>query len=238
MDRRSFIKSCSTIAVVSAIEPTFFSKLLAQENSYITQFKKALLIKENGEPIKEKDLQPFKQYIFFYPYKSTPCYIINLDTEIKPVEVKLVDGGSYKWNGGVGSKKSIVAYSAICSHQWMYPTKDFSMLNYYPPTEKSQTTEKSNIIQCCAHMSIFDPQKGCEVLEGPAPYPLASIVLTVEDDKIYANAVLGRHQFEEFFDLYKSDLIQQYGSINAAKELIEKATVMEVGSYVKEQIKC
>lgn len=38
--------------------------------------------------------------------------------------------------------------------------------------------------------------------------------------------------------MYKSDLIDQYGGLEKAKEQLDKTVVMEVGKYVKEQIKC
>ena len=238
MDRRKFIKSCTVIGAMSTINPGFFNQLFAQETNLVKKYNKALLIKEDGTPLKEEDIKPYNYYLFFYPFVSTPCYLINLDKEVPPCDVKLSDGSIYKFKGGVGLKKNIVAYSAICSHQWSYPTKDYAFINYYSPEQKSQTTNRSNVIQCCAHLSVFDPSQGGIVLEGPAPLPLANIILTFEDGKFYAEGVLGKDQFEEFFDNYKSDLREQYGTTKKAKSLVETATVMEVGKYVKEQIKC
>jgi len=118
MNRRGFIKACSTIAVASMLDASLFSQLLSAQEGMFKAYKKALLVKE--------DSSPHNAYIFFYPYVSTPCYIINLGEEVQPVELTLKDGKKYRWPGGVGSKKSIVAYSAICAHQWSYPTKQYS----------------------------------------------------------------------------------------------------------------
>jgi len=239
MNRRDFIKTCSTVAVLSAIDAKFFGEALASQSSLFKTFNKVLLVKQDGTPITEEDIKVGNYYLFFYPFASTPCYILNLGEEVKPAKIQLADGTSYDWIGGVGSKKSIVAYSAICSHQWSYPTKDYAFINYYSSQEKSQTTGKSNIIQCCAHLSVFDPKEGGKVIEGPAPVPLASIVLSYEDGKIYATGVLGKDQFSEFFDNFKSDLKEQYGTFSKAKKEIEdKTVVMEVKDYVKEVIKC
>lgn len=238
MNRRKAIKTCSLFAVGTMFNLIKFEEALSSENSLYKRYKKTLLVKEDGTPFRESDIQPNVALLFFYPFKSTPCYIINTGKEIKPIDVTLKDGRNYKFNGGIGLEKSIVAYSAICSHQWNYPNKDFSLFNYYSKLEKSETTGKKGVIQCCAHISVFDPENGGVVVEGPAEFPLASIVLEQENGNIYASGVLGRDQFYEFFDLYKSDIIEQYGSIENGKEQLDKTIVMEVGKYVKEQIKC
>lgn len=238
MNRRDIIRTCSLFAVGSMFNLIKFEEALGAEGGYYKQYKKSLLVKEDGSPLKESDIAPHTALLFFYPYKSTPCYIINTGQEVKPVSIKLNDGKTYSFSGGVGSKKSIVAYSAICPHQWSYPTKDFSLLNYYSPKEKSDTTGKSGVIQCCAHISVFDPINGGSVVEGPAEFPLAAVSLLVEDGKIYATGIVGKDQFSEFFDLYKSDMIEQFGSLDKAKEEMDKTVVMEVSKHVKEQIKC
>lgn len=239
MDRRGFIKACGALAVASTIDARIFSEALAQQKgSLFKAYKKALLVKEDGSPLREQDLQPHTSYIFFYPYASTPCYLINLDKEVPPTEIRLANGQSYQWKGGTGSKKSMVAYSAICAHQWSYPTKDYSFINYYPPDKPSETTKKAGIIQCCAHLAVYDPSKGASVVDGPAEVPLASIVLEQEGGNFYAVGVLGVDQFDKFFDNYKQELRQAYGSTAKAKELVDRCVVMEVGKYVKEVIMC
>ncbi|MGB9873864.1 MAG: (2Fe-2S)-binding protein [Hydrogenobacter sp.] len=238
MDRRDFIKTCGTVAVASFLDAGFFSKTLANQEGYFKAYNKALLIKEDGSPITEKDILPHKEYIFFYPFVSTPCYLLNLGEEVKSVDVKLSDGKTYSWKGGVGSKKSIVAYSAICSHQWSYPTKEYAFINYYPPDKPSETTKKAGVIQCCAHLSVFDPKAGGKVLEGPAELPLASVVLEEDGGKLFAVGILGKDQFDAFFENYKTDLRKQYGSSAKVKELVDKCIVLEVEKYVKEAIRC
>lgn len=238
MDRRGFLKACSTVAVASMLDPSVFSNMLSAQEGMFKAYKKALLIKEDGSPLREEDLKPHNSYIFFYPYASTPCYLIDLGEEVKPVDVKLKDGKTYKWQGGVGSKKSIVAYSAICSHQWSYPTKQYSFINYYPPDKPSETTKKSGIIQCCAHLGVFDPKEGGKVVDGPPEVPLASVVIQEEGGKFYAIGILGVDQFNRFFETYRRELRQTYGSTAKAKELVDKCTVMEVSKYVGQVIHC
>lgn len=238
MDRRDFIKTCGTIAVASFVDASFFSNVLANQEGFLKLYNKALLIKEDGTPITEKDILPHKEYLFFYPFASTPCFLLNLGEEVKEAQVRLKDGQSYTWKGGVGSKKSIVAYSAICSHQWSYPTKEYAFINYYPPDRASNATKKASVIQCCAHLTVFDPKAGGKVLDGPAEVPLASILLQEDNGKIYAVGVLGKDQFDAFFENYKKDLRKQYGSSAKAKQLVDRCVVMEVEKYVKEIIRC
>jgi Rieske Fe-S protein len=238
MDRRGFIRTCGVIAVASFLDARFFSEALANQEGLLKTYNKALLTKEDGSPISEKDILPHKEYIFFYPYASTPCFLLNLGDEVKGAEIKLNDGQVYLWKGGVGTKKSIVAYSAICSHQWSYPTREYAFINYYPPDKASETTKRASVIQCCAHLSVFDPKMGGKVLEGPAEVPLASIVLQEEDGKFYAVGVLGKDQFDAFFENYKTDLRKEYGSSAKAKQLVDKCSVVEVERYVKELIRC
>lgn len=239
MDRRDFIKTCGTVAVASVLDPSLFSQVLAQQQDGMFQsYKKALLVKPDGKPIKEEDLKPHVSYIFFYPYVATPCYLLNLGEAVPPAEVKLKDGRSYRWMGGVGSKKSIVAYSAICSHQWSYPTPQYSFINYYPPDKPSETTKRAGIIQCCAHLALYDPKRGAGIVDGPAEFPLASVVLQEEGGMFYAVGILGKDQFQQFFENYRTELRQQYGSTAKARELVEKCTVTEVEKYIKAVVRC
>lgn len=67
MDRRDFIKTCGTIAVASFLDAGFFSQVLANQESFLKLYNKALLLKEDGSPLTEKDIIPHKEYIFFYP---------------------------------------------------------------------------------------------------------------------------------------------------------------------------
>jgi hypothetical protein len=95
------------------IDPSVFSNMLSAQEGMFKAYKKALLVKEDGSPLREEDLKPHNSYIFFYPYASTPCYLINLGEEVKPVDVKLKDGKTYKWQGGSRKQKG---HSGILRH--------------------------------------------------------------------------------------------------------------------------
>lgn len=238
MDRRDFLKNCTAVATASLAAPSLFIDLLRAQEGSFKAYKKALLVKKDGSPLKPEEIDPGKQYIFFYPHRATPCLLINLGKEVKPAQIKLKDGSTYNWKGGVGPKKSIVAYSAICSHQFSYPTPEFSFINYYPENIPSKIVKRGRVIQCCAHLSVFDPEKGAQVIDGPAPFPLAAIVLSYENGKLYALGTLGKELFEDFFDIFKPDLRKLYGSSRKAKKLVDKCEVLEVEEYAKEVIRC
>ncbi len=238
MDRRCFIKGCSAIATVSLTAPSLFTTLLTAQEVQYKAYKKAVLLKEDGTPLKPEEVDPSKQYIFFYPYRATPCLLINLDEEVPPLEIKLSDGTLYKWQGGVGPKKSIVAFCAICPHQMSYPTPEYSFINYYPKGTPSNIVKRDRVIQCCAHLSVFDPAKGGKVIDGPAPFPLTAIVLSYENGKLYALGTLGKELYEDFFDVFKPDLRKLYRSSRKAKKLMTECKVSEVESYAQEVIRC
>ncbi len=238
MERREFLKVCGSLASLTLLSSTLLKGSFASQNNEFKKYKKSILLDKNGNPIKPEDIKVGKQYLFFYPYVSTPVFLINLGKEIKPIEVRLSDGSTYMWPGGVGPQKSIVAFCAICPHQLSYPTPEYSFINYYPPNKKSAVAKRDNVIQCCAHISVFDPEKGGIVIDGPAEYPLLTIVLSYENGKLYAVGTLGKELFKDFFDAYRTDLKKMYKSFRKAKRKVERSVVLEVEEYVEEIIFC
>ncbi len=238
MNRRDFLRVCTSVAAASLASPSFFRTAFSSQKTEFKPYRKAPLLWKEGVPVKPEEIDPKDQYIFFYPHRATPCLLINLGEEVPPVELKLSDGSSYRWTGGVGSGKSIVAFSAICPHQLSFPTPEVSSVSYYPEGMPSRFMKRDKLVQCCAHLSVFDPARGGEVLEGPSPSPLTAIVLSYEDGKLYAVGTLGRELFEEFFDLFKPDLRKIYRSSRRAKKLVDSCRVMRMNDYVKETILC
>ena len=68
-----------------------------------------------------------------------------------------------------GTAHGIVAYSAICTH--LGCTVRFSE----EPMEQAPFPH----IHCPCHGAMFNPQRGCTVLGGPAPRPLPQLPITV-----------------------------------------------------------
>src|SRR5260221_14463252 len=81
------------------------------------QYARVKLTDAGGKSVKLKSLKTNYNYVFNYPYASTPCFLLNLDAPMPDkVGLKTESGLSYDWPGGVGEKKTLVAYSAICAH--------------------------------------------------------------------------------------------------------------------------
>jgi hypothetical protein len=151
--------------------------------------------------------------------------------------LKTVDNRPYEWKGGVGAGRSIVAYSAICAHKLSYPTRDISFISYR--ADRSARNRFGNVIHCCSEHSQYDPAEGGRVLAGPAPQPLAAILLEhdLNTDQIHAVGTLGGEMFNEFFEKYAFKLELEHGGV--AQQSIGKATrVQELENYCKQQVKC
>ena len=235
MDRRGFIKVCASVAALSL--PPLFLKDIAIGGTF-KRYKKALLVDGEGKPLDPSRIEEGKEYIFFYPYRSTPCMLINTGKKVEPATLKLESGETYRWEGGVGPDKSIVAYVAICTHQLSFIRPDNTFINYYPPGTKSGIVKRDRVIQCCAHLSVFDPEKGASVIDGPAKDPLPAVVLSVEDDRMYAVGILGKDLFADFFDAYRSELKEIHGTFRKAKQKVERCEVVELNTYTKNLIRC
>ena len=139
MQRREFIKVCAASAAAAAA-----SDLAAADASPVF-YGRATLVDSGGAPLKAARLAAERNFIFHYPFSSTPCFLLNLGKPAKAsARLSTADQRSYEWKGGVGPQRSIVAYSAICAHQLAYPTKEISFISYR--TEKSARNRLGNVI--------------------------------------------------------------------------------------------
>jgi len=234
MERRHFVKLCSSAATLAATgtllkpDPVF-----ALDNPQTVK-----LVDTSGKPVKASNLITSKNYIFHYPYQGSPCLLLALDKATQAdVEIQ-ADGAAYHWPGGVGPHRTIVAYSAICSHALSYNTKAFSIISYH--TRESKITGKSDSITCCAHGSSYDPAVGARVTVGPAPKPLAAIQLHYDPatDELAAIGMIGSDVFKRFFKIYKRDLRKEYGRGIAKQPITETALVLPSDEYSKQVISC
>jgi arsenite oxidase small subunit len=236
MERRTFVKLCTGMAAVLAANP---ARLLAQTEE-TKSYQRVKLVDGSGKALSVKTLEKDVSYIFQYPYKGTPCVLLNLGSAMGGgAQLKTAHGEGYSWPGGVGPDKSIVAYVSICTHQLAYPTKRQSFINFQKG--KSEFAGKTGMITCCLHNSAFDPAEGGKVVMGPAPQPLPTIVLDYDpkEDALYATGVLGGGEvFEDFFRAYKSDLREQFGRGVAKEEQSGSTTVLPLKEYTGQQVFC
>jgi len=229
MERRGFIKFCAASAAALG-SPGVAADARAQF------YSRARLVDEKGAPLRAAAIPVNRNFIFHYPFAATPCFLLNLGRAVKPAQLKTVAGEPYEWNGGVGAVRSVVAYSAICAHRLSYPTKDISFISFR--TEKSARNRIANVIHCCSEHSQYDPAEGARVVAGPAPQPLAAILLewNSASDEIHAVGTLGGEMFGEFFDKFGFKLQLEHGTPRAA--VSGSCVVQELDNYCKQQVKC
>src|SRR5882672_7168673 len=230
MERRQFVAFCAAAAGAAAIPA-------AGADALPRRYARARLVDENGAPIMGSKVPVARNLIFHYPYAATPCFLLNLGRPTKPAHLATADAQLYEWRGGVGPERAIVAYSAICAHKLTYPTRDISFISYRP--EKSTGNRYASVIHCCSEHSQYDPAEGGRVVAGPAPQPLAAILLEHDaaKDELYAVGTLGGEMFNEFFEKYAFKLELEHGG--AARQSIGGATpVQELENYCKQQVKC
>ena len=231
MERRDFIRFCAASAASAGV-PALAVDARPQ------LYGRVRLVGEDGAPLHAKALPAQRNLIFHYPYASTPCFLLNLGRPAKASALlKTADHKPYEWRGGVGAQRSIVAYSAICAHKLSYPTRDISFISFR--AEKTRGNRHANVIHCCSEHSQYDPAEGGRVLAGPAPQPLAAILLEHDtaSDELTAVGTLGGEMFNEFFAKYEFRLALDNGG--APKRPVSgNAVVTELENYCKQQVKC
>jgi Rieske Fe-S protein len=239
MDRRDFVKLCATSAALSGAH---CSALAAVEGN-ARMYAPARLVDKEGRPIKAAQLHPDRNYLFHYPYVGTPCFLLNLGRPpVKQVVELMTDAGQgYHWEGGVGPRRSIVSYSAICAHQLAYPTRQLSFISYKgADAGRTESRATPNTIHCCAEHSEYDPAKGAKVVAGPAKQPLATILLDYDPkaDEILAVGTLGGELFEAFFAKYEFKLTMEHGQEKARQSVGNTAVVTELTQFCRQEIHC
>ena len=232
MKRREFVRICAAATGGAALPtPADAANLTAR------LYKRAKLVDEKGVAIALESLQPGTNYVFDYPYASTPCFLLKLDRPVNAVDLRTESGQAYRWEGGLGAGKSVVAYSAICAHKLTYPTKQVSFIGYRH--EPSAVAPQGKVITCCSDRSVYDPAAGARVVSGPAPQPLCAILLEqdAKTGEVYAAGTYGGEMFAEFFRRFDFRLQLEMG--NRARSQVEGATVVKVlESYSTQWAKC
>jgi arsenite oxidase small subunit len=234
MDRRSFLESCSAgAACLSAGMTSAAWAANAKQKDYAP----ALLVNERGDPLRSSELKAQANYVFHYPFEATPVFLLDLGKQVPAHSLSVPDRGAYSWPGGVGPRRSIVAFSAICAHQLVYPTKEVSFISFRKT--RAQRGVQDGLIHCCAEHSQYDPAKGAEVLSGPAKQPLCAVLLTHDPsaDTLTAYATLGAELFDEFFKKYEMKLSFDVGP-KAHNAVRGQALVSPLEKFCRNPIQC
>jgi arsenite oxidase small subunit len=234
MDRRSFIETCTSGAACAAAAsalPAFAA------DSKPKPYSRALLVDEHGNPVRASKLKPLTNYVFDYPFEATPVFLLDLGKPALPQSLSTRDRDAYAWPGGVGVRRSVVAYSAICAHQLVYPTREVSFISFRKT--RALRGVQDELIHCCADHSQYDPAKGAEVLSGPATQPLCAVLLDHDAklDTLTAYATLGGELFDDFFKKYEMKLSLEVGP-KARNRVAGQSVVQELEKYCRNSIQC
>jgi len=231
MKRRDFVRICAAATGGAALPAADAANLTAR------LYKRAKLVDEKRVAIALDRLKPGTNYVFDYPYAATPCFLLKLDRPVSAVELRTESGQAYRWEGGLGEGKSVVAYSAICAHKLTYPTKQVSFIGYRH--EPSPVAPGGKVITCCSDRSVYDPAAGARVVSGPAPQPLCAILLEQDpkSGEVSAVGTFGGEMFAEFFRRFEFRLQLEMG--NRARAEVDGVTVVkELESYSTQWAKC
>jgi len=234
MDRRSFIESCTAGAAcmsAAAALPVFAAD--AKPRPYAP----ALLVTPRGDPLKASSLKPQTNYVFHYPFEATPAFLLDLGKPASPQSLSTRSRDAYAWPGGVGPQRSVVAFSAICAHQLVYPTREVSFISFRKT--RALRGVQDALIHCCADHSQYDPARGAQVISGPATQPLCAVLLAHDPraDTLTAHATLGGELFDDFFRKYDMKLSLEVGP-KAHDPVRGQAVVSELEKFCRNSIKC
>src|SRR5260221_10245053 len=218
MHRRDFMFACGASALAASLPAT-------PADASPRFYARARLVDPSGRPLEAHPLPAHRNFIFHYPFAGTPCFLLNLGRPTRPsAQLRTAEARPYEWPGGAGPDHSVVAYSAICAHRLTYPTREISFISYRE--EKSAGSRYAHVIHCCSEHSQYDPADGARVLAGPAPQPLAAILLDheLESDELFAVGTLGGELFNEFFGKYEFRLTLEHGA-NARATVKDRCVV-------------
>lgn len=233
MERRRFVTACAAVAAGG-----LSASIRSWAESEPRLYARTQLLDVHGDAIQVRALATRTNYVFNYPFVATPCFLLDLGRPVTATGPLLrADGTSYSWSGGVGRQRSVVAFSAICAHKLAYPTREVSFIRFQPA--RSPTSD-GNVIHCCADHSVYDPAAGARVLSGPAPQPLAAILLDYdpERDALFALGTVGAEQFDAFFRKYDFKLALDYGAGRAKRPVGATTVVRPLTEYCRQTIDC
>lgn len=239
--RRGFMTLCA-----SAVSCLASSRLLADAGRRAVQhYPRALLVDGDGVPIRCRDLEQGRNYVFHYPYRATPCFLLNLGQAVDGETLRTEAGQPYRWQGGVGPERAVVAFSAICAHKMTHPAPEVSFISYRGDQatfedHRQRQQQRRGVIYCCSEKSVYDPARGAAVLGGPAPQPLAAIMLEYDQDQdtLWAVGTRGGEMFGPFFDQFGFRLALEYGTEDIRQPTAPRTPVVPLEVFSATRIRC
>ena len=246
MDRRHFVQGCSfgAGAAVTTLSTTLQGALAGPAwAAQVTarSYSPALLVDDQARPIKASALRAQQNYLFHYPFEATPVFLLKLGKAALPTQLRTRGQQDYQWPGGVGPGRQLVAFSAICAHKLVYPTKDLSFISFRKGAAANPKTPShgEDLIHCCADHSQYDPARGAQVLGGPAEQPLCAVLLQhdAKTDTLTATGTLGGELFDDFFKKYEVKLSLDVGP-KARQAVAGRSTVHELDRFCRNPVRC
>ena len=173
MERRRFLSACAALAGMAGVGEAPAEWVTASPRLYA----RSRLVDTFGAPLKASKLAARTNYVFNYPFASTPCFLLDLGRPVAGADgILRANGAQYAWTGGVGRSHSVVAYSAICAHKLAYPTREVSFIRFQ--ADRSPTSDANGpwctgghgIVATCAlssagaRMVAAGPPQGCLLL--------------------------------------------------------------------------
>lgn len=241
--RRKFFKVCGSLAGTLLAGQAAVSTTQASISSRHYDRVKLIL---NKSAVRPDELPVGQAFIFNYPYVTTPCILVNLGkSALQRTNLAMENGTRYNWSGGSGKAKTVVAYSAICAHRMTYPAKSASFINYRHSKvvffdKNKQRQEMSQTIYCCSERSVYDPLHGAQVIGGPAPQPLASILLDYDDNQneLYAVGTAGGEMFDLFFEKFAFRLQLDFEITDVKKRTTGQVAIVPIEEYSETIVRC
>ena len=229
--RRQALKQAACIAGLMAAQGVS----AASGNTAVRRHGRALLVDAFGDPIRARNLVPGAAHVFTYPFRATPAFLIALPAATGPTPLQTEAKEAYEAPRGVGPQGAIVAFSAICAHKLMYPTRQISFIGL----RKGHGDEPAQVIHCCGDQSRYDPIRGARVIGGPAPQPLAAVLLEwdAKTDQLHATGTAGGEMFDAFFERFAFKLEMEHGP-RARQPVGATAVTLPAASYSKQWQTC
>jgi len=131
---------------------------------------------KKGQVVRAEDLALGGPQVQAYP--MAPDGTVRSDSRLNLVILARFDPTALSDETRARAADGVVAYSAICPHQGC-PVNRWS--------------KERNAFACSCHASIFDPRNAAEVIDGPAPRPLAALGLKLKDGVVTVASTFSGH---------------------------------------------
>jgi Rieske Fe-S protein len=235
--RRGFVQACAALAA---------SLRVPGRAEAARDYQRVRLVDGNQQPVAPGQLTVGANYLFHYPYRTTPCFLLRLGTPTGGgAELTTEDGEHYRWEGGVGPDHSVVAFSAICAHKMTHPAQAVSFISYRHQEVDYRdlggaVERRARVISCCSERSVYDAAAGARVLGGPAAQPLAAVRLehAPNEDALYATGVYGGELFARFFAAFDYRLALEFDTTDIERLTSGTATVSRLDDYSRRLVTC